>query len=46
MGTGCSGEITKARPEIVERERARLAQLEETLEKLQRAQENLRAVSR
>jgi valyl-tRNA synthetase len=36
--------LAKARPEIVEREKARLAQLEETLEKLQRAQENLRAV--
>jgi len=35
--------LTKARPEIVERERTRLAQLEETLEKLKRAQESLRA---
>ncbi|HTM56966.1 MAG TPA: valine--tRNA ligase [Candidatus Udaeobacter sp.] len=34
--------LTKARPEIVERERQRLAQLEETLEKLRRAQESLR----
>ena len=36
--------LTKARPEIVEREKARLAQLEETLDKLRRAQESLRAV--
>jgi valyl-tRNA synthetase len=36
--------LNKARPEIVEKERARLAALEETLEKLRRAQESLRAV--
>jgi valyl-tRNA synthetase len=36
--------LTKARPEIVDREKQRLAQLEETLEKLRRAQESLRAV--
>ena len=36
--------LHKARPEIVEKERARLAALEETLEKLRRAQESLRAV--
>ena len=35
--------LNKARPEIVEREKSRLAQLEETLEKLKRAQESLRA---
>jgi valyl-tRNA synthetase len=34
--------LTKARPEIVEREHQRLSQLEETLEKLKRAQESLR----
>ncbi|HEY2954304.1 MAG TPA: valine--tRNA ligase [Candidatus Eisenbacteria bacterium] len=34
--------LRKARAEIVERERTRLAQLEETLEKLKRAQESLR----
>ena len=34
--------LSKARPEVVEKERQRLTQLEETLEKLQRAQENLR----
>jgi valyl-tRNA synthetase len=34
--------LTKARPEIVEKERGRLAQLEETLDKLKRAQESLR----
>ena len=38
--------LTKARPEIVEREKVRLAQLEETLEKLQRAQASLRTVRR
>jgi valyl-tRNA synthetase len=36
--------LNKARPEIVEKERARLAALEETLDKLKRAQESLRAV--
>jgi valyl-tRNA synthetase len=36
--------LNKARPEIVERERARLAALEETLDKLKRAQESLRSV--
>ncbi len=36
--------LNKARPEVVEKERARLAALEETLEKLRRAQESLRAV--
>jgi valyl-tRNA synthetase len=36
--------LDKARPEIVEKERARLAALEESLEKLKRAQESLRAV--
>ncbi len=34
--------LTKARPDVVEREHARLAQLEETLDKLKRAQESLR----
>ena len=34
--------LSKARPDVVARERARLAQLEETLDKLQRAQETLR----
>jgi len=34
--------MTKARPEVVEREKQRLAQLEETLDKLKRAQESLR----
>ena len=33
--------LAKARPEIVEREKTRLAQLEETLEKLRKAQESL-----
>jgi valyl-tRNA synthetase len=37
--------LNKARPEIVEKERARLATLEETLDKLRRAQESLRAVT-
>ena len=36
--------LAKAKPEVVERERQRLAQLEETLEKLKKAQESLRAV--
>jgi len=36
--------LTKARPEIVEKERQRLAALEETLEKLKRARESLRTV--
>ena len=36
--------LAKARPEIVEKERARLTALEETLDKLKRAQESLRAV--
>ncbi|MBI5710126.1 MAG: valine--tRNA ligase [Candidatus Eisenbacteria bacterium] len=35
--------LTRARPDVVERERQRLARLEETLEKLKRAQESLRA---
>jgi valyl-tRNA synthetase len=34
--------LTKARPEVVEKEKIRLAQLEETLDKLKRAQESLR----
>jgi len=34
--------LTKARADVVERERQRLIQLEETLEKLKRAQESLR----
>jgi len=33
--------LAKARPEVVERERQRLVQLEETIEKLKRAQESL-----
>ncbi|TMQ71183.1 MAG: valine--tRNA ligase [Candidatus Eisenbacteria bacterium] len=36
--------LDKARPEIVEKERGRLAALEESLDKLKRAQESLRAV--
>ena len=36
--------LDKARPDVVERERHRLATLEESLEKLRRAQESLRAV--
>ncbi|MBI3539647.1 MAG: class I tRNA ligase family protein, partial [Candidatus Eisenbacteria bacterium] len=36
--------LAKARPEIVEKERTRLAALEETLDKLKRAQESLKAV--
>ena len=35
--------LNKARPDVVEKEKLRLAQLEETLEKLKRAQESLRA---
>jgi len=38
--------LLKARPDVVERERAHLAMLEENLEKLRRAQESLRAVPR
>ena len=38
--------LAKARPDIVERERNHLAMLEETLDKLRRAQESLRAVHR
>jgi valyl-tRNA synthetase len=38
--------LAKARPEIVERERQRLTQLEETLDKLRRAQETLRTAER
>jgi valyl-tRNA synthetase len=34
--------LTKARPDVVEKEKTRLAQLEETLEKLKRARESLR----
>jgi len=34
--------LKKARPEVVEREHQRLTQLEETLDKLKRAQESLR----
>jgi valyl-tRNA synthetase len=34
--------LTKARSEVVDRERTRLSQLEETLDKLKRAQESLR----
>jgi valyl-tRNA synthetase len=37
--------LNKAKPEIVEREKTRLQQLEETLEKLKKAQESLRAVA-
>jgi valyl-tRNA synthetase len=37
--------LNKAKPEIVEREKGRLQQLEETLEKLKKAQESLRAVA-
>jgi valyl-tRNA synthetase len=36
--------LDKARPDVVERERHRLTTLEESLEKLRRAQESLRAV--
>jgi valyl-tRNA synthetase len=38
--------LTKARADVVEKERQRLAALEETLEKLQRAQASLRTVER
>ena len=38
--------LRKARPDVVEREHTRLAQLEETLEKLKRAQESLRVAQR
>ncbi|HEY6867928.1 MAG TPA: valine--tRNA ligase [Candidatus Eisenbacteria bacterium] len=38
--------LRKARPEVVERERQRLVSLEETLEKLKRAQESLRGPGR
>ena len=37
--------LNKAKPEIVEKEHQRLTQLEETLEKLKKAQESLRAVT-
>ena len=37
--------LDKARPDVVEKERARLTSLEETLDKLKKAQESLRAVS-
>jgi valyl-tRNA synthetase len=37
--------LNKAKPEIVEREKGRLVVLEETLEKLKKAQESLRAVA-
>ena len=33
--------LAKAKPEVVEKEKARLAQLEETLDKLKKAQESL-----
>ena len=33
--------LAKAKPEVVEKEKARLLQLEETLDKLKRAQESL-----
>jgi valyl-tRNA synthetase len=36
--------LTKARPEVVEKEKQRLVALEETLEKLHRAQQSLRTV--
>ncbi|HTO90507.1 MAG TPA: valine--tRNA ligase [Candidatus Sulfotelmatobacter sp.] len=35
--------LNKARPDVVERERQRLGQLEETMDKLRRAQESLRS---
>ena len=38
--------LDKARPEVVERERLRLVALEETLDKLRRAQDSLRTVQR
>jgi valyl-tRNA synthetase len=37
--------LAKAKPEVVERERQKLQQFEETLEKLKRAQEALRQTS-
>jgi valyl-tRNA synthetase len=36
--------LTKAKPDVVEREKGRLAQLEDELDKLKRAQESLRVV--
>ncbi len=38
--------LAKARPDVVEKEKLRLAQLEETLDKLKRAQESLRVTQR
>ena len=38
--------LAKARPEVVERERVRLATLEETLDKLKRAQDSMRTAQR
>ncbi len=38
--------LTKARPDIVDKERARLVHLEETLDKLKRAQDSLRVTQR
>ncbi len=38
--------LAKARPEVVERERVRLATLEETLDKLKRAQDSMRTAER
>jgi valyl-tRNA synthetase len=38
--------LRKARPEVVERERVRLASLEETLDKLKRAQDSMRTAER
>ena len=38
--------LAKARPEVVERERVRLVTLEETLDKLRKAQDSLRTVQR
>ena len=38
--------LGKARPDVVERERHRLVELEETLDKLKRAQETLKAGGR
>ena len=38
--------LTKARADVVERERQRLAPLEETLEKLHKARESLRTVEK
>jgi len=37
--------LNKAKPEVVDREKQRLAQLEETMEKLRRAQESLRVTT-